>query len=119
MCSVAPTTCNFSIENTGCTMAKRIAPYSTISAAAANSTSETRFNAGTLSHMRGLQNAQHQIVEGDTTGARRYRHQTVIGHAGDGVHFQKPRAIFRVEHQIKPPPALTTDDAKRGYRLQL
>src|SRR5688572_33499615 len=97
MCSVAPTTCNASIENTGCTMAKRIAPYSTISAAAANSTSETRFNAGALSHMCRLQNAQHQIVEGDAAGARRHRHQTVIGHAGNGVHFEKPRTVFCIK----------------------
>ena len=47
------------------------------------------FSSRGLSHTRHLQDAHAQVLVRDTDGARRHRHQPVIGHARRGVHLEQ------------------------------
>src|SRR4030095_16556192 len=65
-----------------------------------------------LSHMRPLQYLHAEILVGKADGARRHRHERVVGHYRGGIQFQQERPPPFVEHEVDAAPALAAEGAK-------
>src|SRR5690242_18532449 len=72
-----------------------------------------------LSHMRRFQYSHAKLVELDAASARGHRHETVIRHARNGVHFEQVGLPCGVDHDVDAPPTTATDQLESFKRFLL
>ena len=68
----------------------------------------------------GRQNPDHELLETDAGGTCCHGDETVIGHAGDRIHFDQLRVFRRIENKVDAAPAICADslEGRAGELLE-